>query len=90
MIEGIYGEGEMQMYSKSIIIILPNQWNISQGYLNGKEKRFKQHNKIYKGYNTRDHYDKNRFMGFYIDLTNIVTQSLDMPSFNPGQSQELF
>jgi hypothetical protein len=46
MIEGAYGEGGMQIYSNSIIIILPNQWNILQGYFNGKGKRFKQGNKI--------------------------------------------
>ncbi|CAF4104073.1 unnamed protein product, partial [Rotaria sp. Silwood2] len=48
-------------------------------------------------YNTRDHYDQQRFIGFYLDLTNIVTQShaqynlsLNMPQMQPGQFQGLF
>jgi len=61
------------------------------------EKKRRIINTTHKGYNTRDHYDKNRFMGFYIDLTNIVIQEnveyhiwLDMPQLNPGQFQGLF
>ncbi|CAF3074702.1 unnamed protein product, partial [Rotaria sp. Silwood2] len=46
---------------------------------------------------TRDHYDQQRFIGFYLDLTNIVTQpyvqynlSLNMPHMQPEQFQGLF
>ncbi len=74
-----------------ICILNPNdQWNITAQINNNSVV-------VHKGYNTRDHYDKNRFMGFYIDLTSIVTQanveyhvSLNLPQLNPGQYQGLF
>ncbi|UJR20452.1 hypothetical protein I4U23_023581 [Adineta vaga] len=52
---------------------------------------------VHKGYNTRDHIDSDRFMGYYLDLTNIVIQAnikyyltLNMPKLNPEQFQGLF
>jgi hypothetical protein len=74
-----------------ICILNPNnQWNITAEINNDPLI-------VHKGYNTRDHYDKDRFMGFYLDLTNIITQanveyhlSLNMPQLNPGQFQGLF
>ena len=51
---------------------------------------------VHKGYNTRDTHNRDRFMGFYLDLTNIVQKpnieyslSLEMPTMNPGQLQGL-
>ncbi|CAF0979621.1 unnamed protein product [Adineta steineri] len=69
----------------------PNdQWNITAQINNNSII-------VHKGYNTRDHIDKDRFMGFYLDLTNIVIQSnkeyylsLNMPQFHSGQFQGLF
>jgi hypothetical protein len=74
-----------------ISILNPNdQWKITAQINNNPVV-------VHKGYNTRDHYDKNRFMEFYIDLTNIVKQAnveyhllLDIPPLNPGQFQGLF
>jgi hypothetical protein len=74
-----------------ICIVNPNdQWNITAQINNNSVV-------VHKGYNTRDHIDKDRFMGFYIDLTSIVTQanveyhvSLNLPQLNPGQYQGLF
>jgi hypothetical protein len=74
-----------------ICILNPNdQWKIT-GQINSNPVI------IHKAYNTRDHYDGGRFMGFYIDLTSIVTQanveyhlSLDIPQLKPGQYQGLF
>jgi hypothetical protein len=74
-----------------ICILNPNnQWNITAEINNNPVI-------VHKGYNTRNHYDKDRFMGFYIDLTNIVIEanveyhlSLHMPQLNPGQFQGLF
>ena len=52
---------------------------------------------IRKAYNTRDHIVSERFMGFYLDLTNIIIEpnmryhiSLELPSLDPGQFQGLF
>jgi hypothetical protein len=74
-----------------ICIINPdNQWNITAQINNNSVM-------VHKGFNTRDHFDKYRFMGFYIDLTSIVTQAnveyhvtLNLPQLNPGQYQGLF
>ncbi|CAF0855198.1 unnamed protein product [Adineta steineri] len=74
-----------------ICIQNPNdQWNITAQINNNLII-------VHKGYNTRDHIDKDRFMGFYLDLTNIVIQSnkeyylsLNMPEFHSGQFQGLF
>ncbi|CAF0789783.1 unnamed protein product [Adineta steineri] len=74
-----------------ICIQNPNdQWNITAQINNNSII-------VHKGYNTRDHIDKDRFMGFYLDLTNIVIQSnkeyylsLNMPEFHSGQFQGLF
>lgn len=74
-----------------ICILNPNdQWNIT-AQIN------KNSITVHKAYNTRDHYDRDRFMGFYLDLSNIVTQAnveyyltLNLPSLNPGQYQGLF
>ena len=74
-----------------ICILNPNdQWNITAQINNNPVS-------VHKGYNTRDHYDKDRFMGFYLDLTDVVIQPnveyqllLDMPQFNPEQFQGLF
>lgn len=52
---------------------------------------------VKKGYNTRDTHNRDRFMGFYLDLTNVVQKpntayslSLEMPAMIPGQFQGLF
>ena len=74
-----------------ICILNPNdQWNITAQINNNSII-------VHKAYNTRDHYDPSRFMGFYLDLTDIVTQSnveyyvsLTIPPMNPGQFQGLF
>ena len=74
-----------------ICILNPNdQWNIT-ARINGTPLP------VRRAYNTRDHYDRDRFMGFYLDLTKIVTQpnveyhlSIDLPPFDPGQFQGLF
>ncbi|CAF0978803.1 unnamed protein product [Adineta steineri] len=74
-----------------ICIQNPNdQWNITAQINNNSII-------VHKGYNTRDHIDKDRFMGFYLDLTNIVIQSnkeyylsLNMPQFHSGEFQGLF
>jgi hypothetical protein len=74
-----------------ICIINPNdQWNITAQINNNSVI-------VHKGYNTRDHIDRDRFMGFYLDLTNIVTQpnieyylTVNLPPLNPGQFQGVF
>ncbi|CAF1457659.1 unnamed protein product [Rotaria sordida] len=74
-----------------ICILNPNdQWQITAQINNNPIV-------VHKGYNTRDHIVRDRFMGFYMDLTNIVTQanveyhvSLDLPQLDPGQYQGLF
>ncbi|CAF1007590.1 unnamed protein product [Rotaria sordida] len=52
---------------------------------------------VHKGYNTRDTHNRDRFMGLYLDLTNVVqkpnieyTLSLEMPTLDPGLFQGLF
>ena len=52
---------------------------------------------VHKGYNTRDTHNRDRFMGFYLDLTDVVQKPnttyslfLEMPPMNPGQFQGLF
>lgn len=74
-----------------ICILHPNdQWTIT-AQINDTSVN------VHKGYNTRDHIDRDRFMGFYIDLTNIVKQAnveysitVNLPQLNPGQFQGLF
>ncbi|CAF1390511.1 unnamed protein product [Rotaria sordida] len=74
-----------------ICILNPNdQWNITAQINNNSII-------VHKGYNTRDHIDRDRFMGFYLDLTSLVVEanveyhlSLNMPKLNPGQFQGLF
>ncbi|CAF1092355.1 unnamed protein product [Adineta ricciae] len=74
-----------------ICILNPNdQWNIT-AEINHTPIQ------VHKGYNTRDHIDRDRFMGYYLDLTRVVTQAnvgyeltLNMPTLNPGQFQGLF
>ncbi|CAF1619644.1 unnamed protein product [Rotaria sp. Silwood1] len=74
-----------------ICILNPNdQWNITAQINNNSII-------VHKSYNTRDHYYQQRFIGFYLDLTNIVIQpnvqyylSLNMPHMQPGQFQGLF
>ncbi|CAF3331305.1 unnamed protein product [Rotaria sp. Silwood2] len=74
-----------------ICILNPNnQWNITAQINNNSVI-------VHKTYNTRDHYDQQRFIGFYLDLTNIVIQpnveyylSLNIPHLDPGQFQGLF
>ena len=72
-------------------ILNPNdQWNITARINN-------QTILSHKAYNTRDHIDRDRFMGFYLDLTKVVTKpnvdyylSLELPPLDPGQFQGLF
>ena len=74
-----------------ICILHPNdQWNITAQINNNPVN-------VRKGYNTRDHIDRDRFMGFYIDLTGIITQAnmeyhitVNLPQVDPGQFQGLF
>ena len=74
-----------------ICILHPNdQWNITAQINNNPVL-------VRKGYNTRDHVDRDRFMGFYIDLTSLVTQAnveyhvtVDLPELTPGEFQGLF
>ncbi|CAF1532190.1 unnamed protein product [Rotaria sp. Silwood1] len=74
-----------------IYILNPNdQWNITAQINNNSII-------VHKSYNTHDHYYQQRFIGFYLDLTNIVIQpnvqyylSLNMPHMQPGQFQGLF
>ncbi|UJR13157.1 hypothetical protein I4U23_000181, partial [Adineta vaga] len=74
-----------------ICIVNPDaQWNITAQIDNNPVV-------LHGGYNTRDHIDVQRFMGYYIDLTNIVTQlnveyrvSIKLPQLTPGQFQGLF
>ncbi|UJR19343.1 hypothetical protein I4U23_022472 [Adineta vaga] len=74
-----------------ICIVNPDaQWNITAQIDNNPVV-------VHGGYNTRDHIDVQRFMGYYIDLTNIVTQpnveyhvSIKLPQLTPGQFQGLF
>ena len=74
-----------------ICILNPNdQWNITAQINNASVP-------VHKAYNTRDHLVHERFMGFYMDLTPIVTQAntaydlqLALPPLNPEQLQGLF
>ena len=74
-----------------ICILEPNdQWKLT-GRINNNSIV------VQKAYNTREHIDRNRFMGFYVDLSSIVTQpfveyhvELSLPTLKPGQYQGLF
>ena len=74
-----------------ISILEPNdQWNVT-AMLNHVPIP------VHRAYNTRDHVDSGRFMGFYLDLTQIVTEpnlsfelTLNLPTLQPGQYQGLF
>jgi hypothetical protein len=74
-----------------ICIVNPDdQWNVTAQINNVTVT-------VHKGYNTRDTHNRDRFMGFYLDLTNVVQKanieyslSLELPTLNPGLFQGLF